>query len=49
MHLEKVLEILSKHIIRQEEDIYLKDYEIKKLKEKISSIEKHLDKYRKES
>lgn len=49
MDISKVLEILSKHIIRLEEDIYLKDYEIKKLKEKISSIETHLDSYRKES
>ena len=49
MDISKVLEILSKHIIRLEEDIYLKDYEIKKLKEKISSIETHLDKYRKEN
>ncbi len=45
MEIAKVLEILSKHIIRLEEDIYLKDYEIRKLKEKLKSIEKHLDSY----
>lgn len=45
MDISKVLEILSKHIIKLEEDIYLKDYEIKKLKEKLNNIDKHLDSY----
>lgn len=45
MDISKVLEILSKHIIKLEEDIYLKDYEIKKLNEKLGNIETHLDSY----
>lgn len=45
MDISKVLEILSKHIIKLEEDIYLKDYENKRLKEKLSNVENHLDSY----
>lgn len=44
MNLEKVLEILAKHIISLEEDISLKDWEIKGLKEKLSNIEKYIEK-----
>lgn len=45
MHLEKVFEILAKHIIKIEEDNQFKDWEIERLKEKISNIEEHLGKY----
>lgn len=45
MEIVKVLEILNNHILKLEEDIYLKDYEIKKLKEKLGNIETHLDSY----
>lgn len=45
MDITKVLEILNKHIINLETDIYLKDYEINKLKEKLKSVEEHIDSY----
>lgn len=45
MHLEKVFEILAKHIIKVEEDNQLKDWEIERLKEKLNNIEEHLEKY----
>lgn len=44
MDITKVLEILNKHIIKLEEDISLKDWEIKGLKEKLSNIEKYIEK-----
>lgn len=45
MHLEKVFEILAKHIIKIEEENQLKDWEIKRLNEKIKDIESYLDGY----
>lgn len=45
MDISKVLEILSKHIIKLEDEIYLKDYELKNVKEKLSKIENHLENY----
>ena len=45
MDISKVLEILSKHIIKLEEDLYLKDYELKNVREKLSNIENHLENY----
>ena len=47
MDIIKVLGILNNHIVKLEEDIYLKDWEIKKLREKLNSIEKHIDNYTK--
>lgn len=47
MDITKVLSILNNHIVKLEEDIYLKDWEIKKLQEKLNSIEKHIDNYTK--
>lgn len=48
MEISKVLEVLSKHIIKIEEENQFKDWEIKSLKEKLSNIENHLDSYYKE-
>ena len=48
MDIAKVLEVLSKHIVKIEEENQLKDWEIKNLKEKLSNIENHLDSYGKE-
>lgn len=45
MDIAKVLEVLNVHILKLESDIYLKDYEINKLKEKLASIEEHIDSY----
>ena len=45
MEITKVLEVFSKHIVKIEEENQLKDWEIKKLKEKLSKIENHLDSY----
>ena len=45
MDIAKVLEVLNVHILKLESDIYLKDYEINKLKEKLTSIEEHIDSY----
>lgn len=52
MHLEKVLEILAKHIIKIEEDNQFKDWEIerigKELKQLKSGLEEKIDRYEKE-
>jgi hypothetical protein len=45
VEIAKVLEILSKHIIKIEEDNQLKDWEIRSLKEKLKKVEDHLDSY----
>ena len=45
MEFTKVLEVLSKHIIKVEEENQFKDWEIKKLKEKLNKIENHIDRY----
>jgi hypothetical protein len=43
LDITKVLEILNKHIIKLEEDISLKDWEIRGLKEKLSNVEKYIE------
>ena len=45
MHVEKVFEILAKHIIKIEEDNQFKDWEIERLNKKLESIENHIDSY----
>ena len=45
MKISKVLEVLSKYIIKVEEENQLKNWEIKTLKEKLSKIENRLDSY----
>ena len=40
MHLEKVFEILAKHIIKIEEENQLKDWEINNLKKEIEQLKK---------
>lgn len=45
MAITKVLEILNNHILKLEEDNQFKDWEIKRLNEKLNDIENHLDKY----
>lgn len=51
MHLEKVLEILAKHIIKIEEDNQFKDWEIerigKELEQLKNGLEEKIDKYEK--
>ena len=44
METAKVLEVLSKHIIKLEEEIYLKNYEIKSLKSEIKCLKESADK-----
>lgn len=41
MEIAKVLEILSKHIIKLEEENQFKDWEIERLKEKINNGGEH--------
>lgn len=48
MHLEKVFEILAKHIIKVEEENQFKDWEIDRLNEKLKTIDEHLKKYENE-
>lgn len=52
MHLEKVLEILAKHIIKIEEDNQFKDWEIerigKELEQLRNGLQEKIDKYGKE-
>lgn len=45
MEITKVLEVLSKHIIKVEEENQFKDWEIQNLKEKLNKIENHLENY----
>lgn len=45
MAIVKVLQILNNHILKLEEDNQFKDWEIKRLNEKIKEIEEHVDKY----
>ena len=49
MHLEKVLEILAKHIIKIEEDNQYKDWEIerigKELEQLRNGLQEKIDKY----
>ena len=45
MEITKVLEVLSKHIIKVEEENQFKDWEIQSLKEKLNKIENHIDHY----
>ena len=40
MHLEKVFEILAKHIIKIEEENQLKDWEINNLRKEIEQLKK---------
>ena len=47
MDITKVLSILNNHILKLEEDINLKDWEIKRLQEKLNSIEEYIDDYTK--
>lgn len=51
MHLEKVLEILSKHIIRVEEENQLLNWEIERIRKELeqlkSGLEEKIDKYEK--
>lgn len=44
MDTTKVLEVLSKHIIKLEEEIFLKDYEIKSLKSEIQYLKEGTEK-----
>lgn len=44
MDTTKVLEVLSKHIIKLEEEIFLKDYEIKSLKSEIKCLKESAEK-----
>ena len=44
METAKVLEILSKHIIKLEEELFLKNYEIKSLKSEIKTLKEGTDK-----
>ena len=43
MHITKVLEILSKHIIKIEEDNQLKDWEIERLRKEIQDLKDDRD------
>lgn len=45
MEIVKVLEILNNHILKLEEDNQYKDWEIKRLNEKLDNIEQHIDSY----
>lgn len=45
MEVTKVLEVLAKHIIKIEEQNQFKDWEIKRLNEKLDDIEKHINSY----
>ena len=45
MEVTKVLEVLAKHIIKIEEQNQFKDWEIKRLNEKLDGIEKHINSY----
>ena len=45
MEIVKVLEILNNHILKLEEDNQFKDWEIKRLNEKLDSIEQYVDSY----
>ena len=51
MDITKVLSILNNHIIKLEEDIYLKDWEIEKLRKELeqlkSGLEEKIKKYEK--
>lgn len=38
MHITKVLEVLSKHIIKTEEDNQLKEWELEKLRKEIKCL-----------
>ena len=43
MHLEKVFEILAKHIIKVEEENQLKDWEIERLKKELEQLKNGLE------
>lgn len=43
MHLEKVLEILAKHIIKIEEDNQFKDWEIERIGKELEQLKSGLD------
>lgn len=45
MEIVKVLEILNNHILKLEEDNQFKDWEIKRLNEKLDNIEQYVDSY----
>ena len=47
MDITKVLSILNNHILKLEEENQFKDWEIKRLQEKLNSIEEHIDNYTK--
>ena len=43
MHLEKVFEILSKHIIKVEEDNQIKEWEIERLRKELEQLKTGLE------